>query len=132
GLFRQAAFKGLRQDKPAEAVVPEIPADAPPEEKRKMATKAKSKSGATKDTVLGIKISHPEKALWPKSKLGPAVTKLDLARYMAAAAPKMLPHIANRPASVVRTPDGIGGQVFFQRHELKGTAAPVLAIKVKG
>ena len=133
GLFRQAAFKGLRQDKPADAVVPEVAADAPSEEKRKMAIKAKSKRAAEKDdTVLGIKISHPEKELWPKSKLGPAVTKLDLARYMADAAKKMMPHIANRPISVVRTPDGIEGQKFFQRHELKGTAAPVLGIKVKG
>ncbi len=133
GLFRQAAFKGLRQDKPAESIVPEIPADAPQEEKRKMAAKPKAAKAADKgDTILGIKISHPEKELWPKSKRCPAVTKRDLARYMADAAQKMLPHIANRPISVVRTPDGIGGQVFFQRHELKGTAAPVLAIKVKG
>lgn len=133
GLFRQAAFKGLRQDKPADAVVPEIAVDAPQEEKRKMATKAKPKAAPTGgDIVLGIKISHPEKELWPKSKLGPAVTKLDLARYMADAAEKMMPHVANRPISVVRTPDGIDGEVFFQRHELKGTAAPVLGIKVKG
>jgi bifunctional non-homologous end joining protein LigD len=131
GLFRQAAFKGLRQDKSAEAVVPEIPVDASEQEKRKMATKPKSAADKA-DTVLGIKISHPDKELWPKSKLGPAVSKLDLARYMAGAAPRMLPHVVNRPISVVRTPDGIGGQMFFQRHELKGTAAPVLAIKVKG
>ena len=82
--------------------------------------------------VLGITISHPEKELWPKSKLGPAVTKLDLARYMADAAERMLPHVKDRPVSVVRTPDGINGEQFFQRHELKGTAAPMLAIKVKG
>jgi bifunctional non-homologous end joining protein LigD len=133
GLFRQAAFKGLRQDKPAESVVPEIPVDTAKKETRRMTTKSKSSNGADKnDRVLGIKVSHPEKELWPKSKLGPAVTKLDLARYMADAAPRMLPHVADRPISVVRTPDGIGGQVFFQRHELKGTAAPVLAIKVKG
>ena len=61
-----------------------------------MAVKSKSATGKD-DTVLGIKISHPEKELWPKSKLGPAVTKLDLARYMADAAQKMLPHIASRP-----------------------------------
>jgi bifunctional non-homologous end joining protein LigD len=138
GLFRQAAFKGLRQDKPADSIVPEIPADASQQEKRAMAAsakKSKSISDASPDradTVLGIRISHPEKELWPKSKLGPAVTKLDLARYMAAAADHMLPHIANRPISIVRTPDGIEGQTFYQRHELKGLAAPVLGIKVKG
>jgi bifunctional non-homologous end joining protein LigD len=132
GLFRQAAFKGLRLDKPAQSVVREVPADAPKEEK--MAAKPKAKANASKgdDTVLGIKISHPDKELWPKSKLGPAVTKLDLAKYMAAAADRMLPHVADRPSSVVRTPDGIKGEQFFQRHELKGTAAPMLAIRVKG
>ena len=50
----------------------------------------------------------------------------------AAAAGKMLPHVKDRPSSVVRTPEGIEGEQFFHRHELKGTAAPMLAIKVKG
>ncbi|HEY5336815.1 MAG TPA: DNA ligase D [Rhizomicrobium sp.] len=130
GLFRQAAFKGLRQDKPADSIVPEIAADAPPKEKRAMS--AGKKRVSKDDSVLGVRISHPEKELWPKSKLGPAVTKLDLARYMADAAERMLPHITDRPISVVRAPDGIDGQHFFQRHEMKGTAAPMLAIKVKG
>ena len=85
-----------------------------------------------KAEVLGIAISHPDKALWPKSKLGPAVTKLDLARYIAAAADRMLPHVTDRPISIVRAPDGINGQLFYQRHALKGTAVPVLAIKTKG
>ncbi len=87
----------------------------------------------TKDNVvLGVTISHPEKALWPKSKTGPAVTKLDLANYIAAAAARMLPHIADRPISIVRTPDGIEGETFYQRHALKGTQVPTLAIPVKG
>jgi bifunctional non-homologous end joining protein LigD len=138
GIFRQAAFKGLRADKPADAVVPEVPVDAPAKEKKAMATKvakAAAKGGKRTtgdDVVLGVKISHPEKMLWPKSAKGPAVTKLDLANYMAAAAQKMLPHVTDRPISIVRTPDGIAGETFFQRHELKGTQAPMLAIKVSG
>jgi len=135
GLFRQAAFKGLRADKPASAVTIEVPADAPAKEKKAMAAKVSqaAKRGKSDDNVvLGITISHPEKALWPKSKAGPAVTKLDLASYMAAAAERMLPHIADRPISIVRTPDGIEGETFFQRHALKGTQVPMLAIKVSG
>ena len=137
GIFRQAAFKGLRADKSAAAVVPEVPVDAPAKEKKAMAkkvAKAAAKGGkrAGGDVVLGVKISHPDKEMWPKSKSGPAVTKLDLAHYMEAAAPKMLPHVANRPISIVRTPDGIKGETFYQRHALKGTQAPVLAIKVPG
>jgi bifunctional non-homologous end joining protein LigD len=97
-----------------------------------MAAKAKEKISKGDNAVLGIAISHPDKVLWPKSKLGPAVTKLDLARYMAAVAGRMLPHVKDRPSSVVRTPDGITGEQFFQRHELKGTAVPMLAIKVEG
>lgn len=139
GIFRQAAFKGLRADKPAASVVPEVPVDAPVKEKNAMANKvakaaAKGGKGATAadDVVLGVKISHPDKELWPKSGSGPAVTKRDLAHYMAAAAQRMLPHVADRPISIVRTPDGIKGETFYQRHALKGTQAPVLAIRVPG
>lgn len=82
--------------------------------------------------VLGIAITHPDKVLWPKSPAGEAVTKEMLARYLAAAASRILPHIAGRPISVLRAPDGIGGQTFFQRHPLAGLAAPILSIKVKG
>ncbi len=139
GLFRQAAFKGLRLDKPAANVVREIPADASAGEKAmaektmaKRAAAPKRRAAKEDAVVLGIEISHPDKVLWPKSKLGPAATKLDLARYVASAAERMLPHIADRPISVVRAPDGIEGQLFYQRHEMKGLAAPALAIKVKG
>ncbi|HEY0104438.1 MAG TPA: DNA ligase D [Rhizomicrobium sp.] len=134
GLFRQAAFKGLRADKPAADVVPETPAKPRKTTGRAMAAKAaRPAAKATADTiVLGVTISHPDKPLWPASKGGPAVTKLDLARYMAAAAARLLPHVAARPISIVRTPDGIEGQAFYQRHALKGTQVPMLAIKVRG
>jgi bifunctional non-homologous end joining protein LigD len=88
---------------------------------------SKSTSGSE---VLGVAISHPEKELWPRSKAGAAVTKLALARYYEAAAARMLPHIAERPISIVRTPDGIRGPRFFQRHASPGSGA--LAIKIKG
>ena len=78
--------------------------------------------------VLGISIGHPDKVLWPKSKFGAAVTKLDLARYYAAAAERMLPHVVQRPISIVRAPDGITGATFFQRHAMAGA----LAIPVRG
>jgi bifunctional non-homologous end joining protein LigD len=83
-------------------------------------------------SVCGIAISHPEKILWPKTKDTAAVTKLDLAHYYEAAAERMLPHIAERPISIVRAPNGIDGERFFQRHKLMGAAAALLAIKVKG
>ena len=134
GLLRQAAFKGLRLDKPASAVVPEVPLDKPAKRTRAIAVKSSitTSKHASKAEVLGVAISHPDKELWPKSKLGRAITKLDLAHYMASVAPRMLPHIEQRPISVVRAPDGVDGELFFQRHKLLGTAVPVLALKVKG
>ena len=84
------------------------------------------------NVVLGVTISHPDKILWPKQGNRPAITKLALANYMALAAPRMLPHVAARPISIVRTPDGIHGAVFFQRHAPKGTAIPMHEMKVRG
>jgi bifunctional non-homologous end joining protein LigD len=97
-----------------------------------MATTRASAKDKSRPEVAGIAISHPDKVLWPKAKGSPALTKLDLARYYEAAAVRMLPHIAERPLSLVRAPDGIDGERFFQRHKLIGTAAPMLAIRVKG
>jgi bifunctional non-homologous end joining protein LigD len=80
--------------------------------------------------VLGVAITHPEKILWPKTKSGAAVTKLALAQYYARAAERMLPHVAGRPISIVRAPDGITRPTFFQRHAPAGAGA--LAVKIKG
>ena len=110
GLVRQAAFKGLRADKPADDVAPERPAP----------TKPTAASGG--NTVMGVAISRPEKPLWPEAGGdGTPVTKLDLARYLEAVGPWMMEHIRGRPCSLLRYPDGIGGsQSFFQRHAMAG------------
>ncbi|MBV9331660.1 MAG: non-homologous end-joining DNA ligase, partial [Alphaproteobacteria bacterium] len=133
-IFRQASFKGLRLDKSARSVVIEMPKSTTRAQKDAvMEIKVGKTSAATaKPAVLGIAISHPDKILWPRTKDRDAVTKLDLARYYEAAAEKILAHVAGRPISVVRAPDGIEGELFFQRHKLLGTAAPMLALKVRG
>ncbi len=74
------------------------------------------------DVVVGVTITRPDKGLWPATKASPAITKLDLAHYYESVAPRMLPHIAGRPLSLVRAPDGITGERFFQRHVLAGVA----------
>jgi bifunctional non-homologous end joining protein LigD len=66
--------------------------------------------------IAGVVITHPGKALWPAAAPDPAFTKLDLARHFAEFAERMLPHVAGRPISLVRAPDGIDGPRFFQRH----------------
>jgi bifunctional non-homologous end joining protein LigD len=135
GMVRQAAFKGLRDDKPAGEVVAETPAPAAATALAEPAPKAKAgrmeKPGPA--VVMGVTLSHPDKALWPDGGDGTPVTKLDLARYLEAVGPWMMPHIKGRPCSIVRTPDGIDGEErFFQRHVGKGSSALISEVKVFG
>ena len=114
GQIRQAAFKGLREDKPAGEVEAETPAKAATTPLAEPATAA---SGAR---VMGVVLSKPDKALWPDGGDGAPVTKLDLARYFEQVADWIMPHIEGRPCSLIRLPDGIDGETFFQRHAMKG------------
>ena len=150
GMVRQAAFKGLRQDKPASEVVAELPAAvgaAQPTPGERLAAAARSarmksavsksaarpKSSRTDQTVvMGVAISKPDKALWPEAGDGRPVTKLDLALYFEKIGPWMLPHLEGRPCSLVRAPDGLGGQQFFQRHAMAGMSELFEFVKVKG
>jgi bifunctional non-homologous end joining protein LigD len=125
GNIRQAAFKGLRQDKPAGEVIAEKPAMV---NVIKPSPKASNKSSE----VMGVVISKPEKELWPDAGDGEGVTKLDLAYYFEAIGGWMIPHLKGRPCSVVRAPDGIKGETFFQRHAMPGTSKMLELVKVSG
>jgi bifunctional non-homologous end joining protein LigD len=131
GNVRQAAFKGLREDKPAKEVAAERPAD--PQETQ-IADPAKV-TGKTKKSpvVMGVIISKPDKALWPNAgDSGEPVTKLDLAEYFAAVGFWMMEHLKGRPCSLVRAPDGYAGEQFFQRHAMPGTSNLLELVKVFG
>jgi bifunctional non-homologous end joining protein LigD len=67
------------------------------------------------EIVAGVRISHPNRVIDASTR----TTKLDLVRYYAWIAPRLLPHLADRPVALVRAPDGIGGEHFFQKHSDK-------------
>ena len=138
GNIRQAAFKGLRQDKPADEVTAEepvmtksakpAPKAAPAKPGKLRARPAEGKSAE----VMGVVISKPDKELWPDAGGGKAVTKLDLARYFEAVGHWMIGHLKGRPCSIVRAPDGIHGEKFFQRHAMAATSNLLELVKVSG
>jgi bifunctional non-homologous end joining protein LigD len=132
GSVRQASFKGLREDKPAQAVEAEAPAPAEQVELAQPKAAAPAKRSGGKASVLGVAISNPDKPLWPDAGDGTPGTKLDLVEYFEAVGPWMLEHIKGRPCSVIRTPDGIGGETFFQRHSGKGVSALIDDVTVSG
>ncbi len=103
GHVRHAVFHGLRSDKPPARITKEVAqhVDAP-----------KSKTTALpKD----FRVTHPERVIDASS----GVTKGQLIEYYAAVAELMLPHLKQRPVSLLRSPDGVDGQFFFQKHAEK-------------
>lgn len=109
-ILRQASFQGLREDKPAEEVVEEVEstADQPQPEPR-------SKKGPA-PMPTAIELSNPGKLLWPQEK----VSKKDLLDHYERVWPRMKPFVVGRPLALLRAPDGIGKQHFFQKHASPG------------
>jgi|SRR5579863_2048154 len=126
GVLRQASFKGIREDKNAEDVVREVaagkkpPASPPARPARASADTKKSanpKQGAnTKQGGGGagaaFHLTHPDRIYWPDA----GVTKKDLAEYYVSVWDWIKPHILGRALSLVRAPEGISGETFFQKH----------------
>jgi bifunctional non-homologous end joining protein LigD len=79
-----------------------------------------------------VKLTHLDRVYWPADPAlkQPALTKRDLLRYFAQVAPFILPHLADRPLTMIRMPDGIGGQRFFQKHWTQERPAFVETITV--
>jgi len=106
GHIRHAVFQGLRIDTPASSVTREVARDAPG-----APSTAAGVSGAAKP-ASSVKVTNPDRVIDPSTGL----TKLALVRYYESVAERILPHLADRPVSLVRAPQGITGELFFQKH----------------
>jgi len=78
--------------------------------------------------VEGVRLSNPDKILYP----GQGITKAELADYYVAVAERMLPHVANRPITMVRCPTGQEKKCFYQRHAGSGVPEQLHEVKVPG
>lgn len=106
GVVRQAAFVGLRTDKPAEQIVHEQPRTA-----KSLKEKPRKKTAGT-GAVAGVRITHPDRVIDAQS----ATQKLQLAQFYEGISEWLLPFLRNRPVSLLRAPEGIAGEQFFQKH----------------
>ena len=115
GRLRHASWLGLREDKTESEVVMPIP--DPQAERRALADKPKRPailSPRHAPQAEGPALTHADRELWP------GITKQALADYWAAVAEAALPEIARRPLALVRCPEGIAGEHFFQKHRSQG------------
>jgi len=141
GAVRQGSYKGLRKDKPATQVTDETPA-SPPAKGRPANAKPKKEVAVPKPSAVitvdttkhdkaieieGVRVTHPDKVVFP----GQGITKRHLAEYYLAVQDRILPHVANRPLSLVRCPDGAEGDCFFQKHASPGFPDAFKPIRIK-
>jgi bifunctional non-homologous end joining protein LigD len=139
-LVRQASFQGLREDKPAAEVRREVPRDAPRKEAASTSNSSRSRKASARVQAIaathkkvntaaesaGIRLTHPDKVVDPESGL----TKQQLMEYLLAASPNILPHIVDRPLSLVRCPEGTGKPCFFQKHIGQGMPEGIESVAV--
>lgn len=110
GIVRHAVFHGLRDDKPARGIAQERSQPA-----ASNAVKPKKNSRAEKhasQTPADLHLTHPERIIDPST----GVTKQQVAEYYAQVAPWIMPHLQHRPVALVRAPEGLGSELFFQKH----------------
>jgi len=100
GVVRQAAFVGLRTDKPAAQIIHEQP------------RAAKSLKAPKTAKTSGVNITHPERVIDRQS----GTQKQQLAQFYASISEWLLPFLRHRPVSLLRAPEGVEGEQFFQKH----------------
>ncbi len=79
------------------------------------------------ETVLGVRISHPDRLVYPDARL----TKIDVARYYERIARWMTPHLRGRPLTLVRCPEGLRGGCFFMKHSKVWAPSPLRRVRIQ-
>ena len=106
--LRHASFRGLREDKDASEIVRET-----------------SGGSAKPPPRIAVKLTHPDRVYWPDA----GVTKEGLAQYYAEVWRHMAPFVVGRPLALVRCPQGIAGQCFFQKHAWQGLSRSIRQVR---
>ncbi|HYQ01592.1 MAG TPA: DNA ligase D [Polyangiaceae bacterium] len=117
GLLRHPTFKGLREDKAASEVILEQP--------RAVVSRSRVKKTPPR-AAAPLTLSHPDKILYPELGL----TKRELADYYEVVSEFMLPHVINRPLTLLRCPEGRQKQCFFQKHPGESLAEGLVRVQV--
>jgi bifunctional non-homologous end joining protein LigD len=136
--IRHPVFQGLRKDKPAKSVVRELPkhmqgaqpqdepAPAAKPARKRAAKAAPAKEGRLPATGMPaalpatFKVTHGERVMDAES----GVTKVEMVRYYALVGELMMEYLKDRPVSLVRAPEGVGGELFFQKHVVDTAKMP--------
>ena len=130
GRVRHPVFLGLREDKPAPDVSIERPvalAHAAPDASARERPNPPPQETARRE-IAGVRLSSPDRVYYPD--LG--ITKRELAEYYEAMAERVLPGLAGRPLTLLRCPEGIEGECFYQKHANTSVPESVPRIRVRG
>jgi bifunctional non-homologous end joining protein LigD len=111
GMLRHPSYKGLRTDKEPEEVVLERPEDPSAAPFDVTALKSSSRGVIVEVEGRELKLTNLDKVLYPK----PGFTKRQVIDYYARIAPVLAPHLAGRPLTLKRYPDGVEGKHFFEK-----------------
>ena len=117
-MLRHPSFQGLREDKPPVAIT------------RERISGTNNSIASNPDAaveVAGIKLTHPDRILYPEQ----GITKRELALYFEQSADWILPHVAGRPLTLVRCPEGRSKECFYQRHVTDSASEWIRPVPIK-
>jgi bifunctional non-homologous end joining protein LigD len=117
-MLRHPSFQGLREDKPPVAITRERMSGT------NNVTTSRPDAGVE---VAGVKLTHPYRVLYPEQ----GITKRELALYFEQIADWILPHVAGRPLTLVRCPEGQSKECFYQRHVNDSASEWIRPVPVK-